>query len=74
MIHARTGQSEKLFGAITNTDIVSALGQKSLVVDRKQIHVESPIKTLGKHKVTVVLGEGMKTHLTISVEKEPLNS
>ncbi len=71
VIYAQTGQSDKLFGAITNTDIASALKQRGLIVDRKQIHIESPIKLLGKHEVTVVLGENMKTHLTISVEREP---
>ena len=69
VIQSPTGQSEKLFGAITNADIASALKQKGLVIDRKQIHIASPIKVLGEHKVTVVLGESMKTHLNISVEK-----
>ena len=72
IIHVQTGQSDKLFGAITNADIASALEQKGLLVDRKQIHIESPIKTLGEHKIAIVLlGEGMKTSLMISVERGP---
>ena len=71
IIHAQTGQSDKLFGAITSADIVSALEKKGLLVDRKQIHIEAPIKSLGEHKVAILLGEDMKTHLMISVEKEP---
>ena len=70
VIYAQTGQSDKLFGAITNADIASALEKKGLVIDRKDIHIESPIKTLGEHKVAVALGENMKTHLTLSIERE----
>lgn len=70
IIHAQTGQSDRLFGAITGADIASALEKKGLLVDRKQIHIEAPLKSLGEHKVTILLGEGMKTDLMISVEKE----
>ena len=70
VIYAQTGQSDKLFGSITNADIASALEQKGLAIDRKHVHIEAPIKVLGEHKVAVTLGEDMKTHLTISVEKE----
>ena len=68
-IYAQAGQSDKLFGAITNADVASALKQQSLLVDRNQVHIGSPIKSLGEHKVSIVLDEGMKTDIMISVEK-----
>ena len=36
-IFAQTGQSDKLFGSITSADIASALEQKGLLIDRKQV-------------------------------------
>ena len=73
-IYAQTGQSDKLFGSITSVDITAALEQKGLLVDRKQIHIASPIKSLGEHSVAIVLGEGMRVDLKILVKKETSKS
>lgn len=74
VIYASTGQnSDRLFGTITNIDIASALEKKGIVIDRKQIHIETPIKLLGEYQASITLGEDMKTNLTISVEKETKN-
>ncbi len=70
VIHAPTGKSERLFGTVTNAHIASALEKKGLFIDRKHISIETPIKTLGQHNVAVSLGEKMKTHLVISVERQ----
>ena len=51
-----TGQGGKAFGAITTGDIADAiLAQAGVKVDRHAIDLEKPIKTTGKHEVTVRL-------------------
>ncbi|HEX2748647.1 MAG TPA: 50S ribosomal protein L9 [Verrucomicrobiales bacterium] len=48
------GQGGKAFGAITAADIADAiLAQTKIKVDRHAIDLEKPIKTTGKHEVTV---------------------
>ena len=48
------GQGGKAFGAITAADIADAiLAQTKIKVDRHAIELEKPIKTTGKHEVTV---------------------
>jgi large subunit ribosomal protein L9 len=48
------GQGGKAFGAITAADIAEAiLTQMKIKVDRHAIDLEKPIKTTGKHEVTV---------------------
>ena len=48
------GQGGKAFGAITAADIAEAiLAQFKVTVDRHSIELEKPIKTTGKHEVTV---------------------
>ena len=69
-ISAQTGQSDKLFGSITSADIASALEQKGFSIDRKQVHITSPIRSVGEYKVAIVLGEDMKVELKVLVEKE----
>ncbi|HWB05923.1 MAG TPA: 50S ribosomal protein L9 [Verrucomicrobiales bacterium] len=48
------GQGGKAFGAITAADIAEAiLAQTKIKVDRHAIDLEKPIKTTGKHEVTI---------------------
>jgi large subunit ribosomal protein L9 len=63
------GEADKLFGAVTNTDLAKALEASGIVIDRRDIHLEEPIKILGQHKALVKLGEGLETELKISVER-----
>ena len=62
--------SDKLFGAVTNADIAEELAKMGYNIDRKEIHLEAPLKILGQHKAKVKLGEGIETDIKISVEKK----
>lgn len=61
--------SEKLFGSVTNMDISKQLEQSGFSVDRRDIHIEEPIKILGQHKAAIRMGEGLEAEITIVVEK-----
>ncbi len=48
------GQGGKAFGAITATDIADAIFEQAKIkLDRHAVELEKPIKTTGKHEVTV---------------------
>ena len=38
-------------------------------VDRRDIHLEEPIKVLGQHKAAIKYGEGLEASIMISVER-----
>lgn len=63
------GETDKLFGTVTNVDISNELEKQGYSVDRRDIHVEEPIKMLGQHKATIRLGEGIETSVIVSVER-----
>ncbi len=63
------GDSEKLFGSVTTMDISKQLSAAGFEVDRRDIHLEEPIKILGQHKAHVRMGDGLEAELTIVVEK-----
>ena len=69
VIKASAGETDKLFGAVTNNDISNELERQGFSVDRRDIHLEEPIKMLGQHKANIRLGEGAEAELTISVER-----
>lgn len=63
------GDTDKLFGSITTTDISKKLDEKGFSVDRRDIHLEEHIKVLGNHKATVRMGEGQEADIQIVVER-----
>ncbi|MGZ3693873.1 MAG: 50S ribosomal protein L9 [Bdellovibrionota bacterium] len=67
VIRRKSGESQKLFGSITNQDIAEAIAQKGFTVDRKQIEIEGSIKKLGSFKVPVRLMEGVIAEVSLSV-------
>lgn len=68
-IKASAGETDKLFGAVTNNDISNELEKLGFSIDRRDIVLEEPIKMLGQHKAIVRLGEGLEASLSISVER-----
>lgn len=53
---AKAGEEGKLFGAITSRDIAGLLEKElSLEVDRKKIHLDEHIKTVGLHEARIKL-------------------
>ncbi|QDK36129.1 50S ribosomal protein L9 [Bdellovibrio sp. NC01] len=61
--------SDKLFGTVTTTDISKELQKAGHSVDRRDIHLEEPIKVLGQHKAVVRYAEGLEAKIQISVER-----
>ncbi|MBM3861696.1 MAG: 50S ribosomal protein L9 [Verrucomicrobia bacterium] len=74
-IVAKVGAEDKLYGAITAQDIAAALQKEGIAVDRKQIHLEHPIRTAGVFDVDVKLHPEVATKVKIHIvggESEPL--
>jgi large subunit ribosomal protein L9 len=69
-IPMRTGEEGKLFGSVTNIQIEKALKAKGLDVDRRKIHLDEPIKTLGDFEVPVRLTAELTVPLKVSVVAE----
>jgi large subunit ribosomal protein L9 len=68
---ARAGESDRLYGSITNVNIAEALeDQVGQTVDRRKIELEEPLKELGTHAVTIRLGPGAEAKVTVVIERE----
>jgi len=67
VIEQLAGQDERLFGSVTSADICSKLAELDVQLDKKQIILPEPIKTLGETKVQVKVGFSVNTEITVSV-------
>ena len=69
-IPAKAGENDQLFGSITSQNIADALAQKNFSIDRRKIHLDEAIKTLGEHKVAIRLHRDVTTEVTVNVVRE----
>jgi large subunit ribosomal protein L9 len=69
-LSARTA-GERLFGSVSAADIIRQVErQTGAVIDRKDLVLDEPIKTVGEHSVRVELVGGVVFELTVHVVAE----
>lgn len=75
-ITVKTGEDGKMFGAVTAGTIADELkNQFAIALDRRKIHLEAPIRTLGEHEVELRLHPDVTARLKVLVESStPLPS
>lgn len=63
------GEGDKLFGTVTTNDISKQLEKAGFSVDRRDIHLEEPIKVLGTHKAVIRYADNLEAAIQIAVER-----
>ena len=70
VIPAKAGKEGRLFGSITTPQIVDAVARTGgTQIDRRRIHLDSAIKNVGTHRITVRLHPEVEA--TVNVEVVP---
>jgi large subunit ribosomal protein L9 len=71
VIHVKTGDDGKMFGSVTSGTIADQLkSQFDITLEKKKIHLEHPIKTLGEHEVELRLHPEVTTSMKVRVESD----
>ncbi|WP_319547768.1 50S ribosomal protein L9 [Desulfogranum marinum] len=71
-ITKRVGDEDRLFGSVTNSDIVAGLEGMGVSVDKKSIVLKEPIKQLGEYKIPVKVGFQAIAEIAVQVIPETL--
>jgi len=66
----RVGEDDKPFGAITSHDVLEALQQGGVELDKHAVHLPQPIKTLGVFEIPVRLHPEVTATVKLWVVKE----
>jgi large subunit ribosomal protein L9 len=67
-VKVRAGSGGRLFGAVTTTEIASALAEVTGEgIDKRTIVVAQPIKSLGAHQVSIKLTDGVSAKVSLNV-------
>ena len=67
---AQAGEDDRLHGAITSKDIAELLAAQDITVDRHQIILEEPLKSLGVFEVPVKLFQEIGATVKVWVVRE----
>jgi len=66
----KTGENDQMFGSVTSGDIADGLKAQRFEVDKRQVQLAEPIKTLGEFPVTVKVFRDVTAEIKVQVEKE----
>lgn len=71
VVQARAGEEGKLFGSVTAADVAEAVSsQAGVPIDRKDVHLDEPIRSVGTHEVRVHLFAEVDPVLTVEVQPQ----
>ena len=66
----KVGEQKALYGSVTNSDIAELLEAKGFQIEKRKIHMEDHIKTLGEFSLPIRLFKDVTAHVKLKVEAE----
>jgi len=69
-ITQRVGESDRLYGSVTNAMIAEMLEARGFAVDRRQLELLEPIKKLGTYQISIRLAPEVKAQIQVEVVPE----
>ena len=69
VVKAKGGGQGRLFGAVTNAEIATALEKAGIKLDKRKIVIADPIKSVGTYTVNCKLGYEITAPLTVKIEE-----
>ena len=69
-ITAKVSEEDRLYGSITVRDIVKALADVGVTVEKRMVLLSEPIKTIGTHKIPIRVYKEVEPEITLEVVPE----
>jgi len=66
----KTGEHDQMFGSVTTGDISEGLKAQGFGIEKRQVQLADPIKTLGEFPVTIKVFRDVTAEIKVFVEKE----
>jgi large subunit ribosomal protein L9 len=67
----QAGESGVLYGSVSTRDLAETISKEGFSIDRQQVVLNLPIKTLGVHSVPVALHPEVEVTVSINVARSP---
>ncbi len=66
----KTGENDQMFGSVTNGDIADGLKAQGFTIDKRQVQIGEPLKSLGEFPVTVKVFRDVTAEIKVNIGKE----
>jgi len=70
LIRRKVGEQNALYGSVTNADVADELEKKGFQIEKRKIHMDDHIKTLGEHVIPIRLFKDVTANVKLKVEAE----
>jgi len=70
VIRRKVGEHDALYGSVTNSDVAEELEKKGYEVEKRKIHMDDHIKSLGEFSIPIRLFKDVTAHIKLKVEPE----
>jgi large subunit ribosomal protein L9 len=60
-------EKDKIFGSVTSQDVADALRNEGYAIDKRQVELDNPLKSLGVYEVPVKLHRDVTAHVKVWV-------
>jgi large subunit ribosomal protein L9 len=69
-ITAKVSEEDRLYGSITIRDIMKALQDQDVKIEKRMILLTDPIKTIGTHKIPIRVYKEVEPEITVEIVTE----
>lgn len=70
-ITAKISEEDRLYGSVSSGDIINALANQDIKIEKRMILLKEPIKNIGTYKIPVRVYKGVEPEITVEVAAEP---
>lgn len=68
-IPVKTGAQDKVFGSVSTKQIITELKKQGFDIDKTQVKIDSPLTSLGTHKVKLELHKQVIANISVNLTK-----
>ena len=70
LMEVEVGENDKLFGSVTTMDLQKALNDQNIVIEKQDILLDNPIKSLGVYDIPIKVTPSLKQNIKVNVVKK----
>jgi large subunit ribosomal protein L9 len=69
-ISAKVSEEDRLYGSVTVRDIIDALAAQNIVVEKRMVLLNEPLKALGSYKIPIRVYKQVEPEVTVEIVPE----
>ena len=70
LMEVEVGENDKLFGSVTTMDLQKALNEQNIEIEKQDILLNNPIKSLGVYDIPIKVTSSLKQSIKVNVVKK----